>query len=436
MKPVKTILMGSAFCMAIISCRKQVDLSPQKLTHPLVERTVEEESVAGLTGEVAGLLEKVYQDSLAYREVNATINCGYYEDERVLLGDLLDPERSSLYASTAFREQQAGAGIFRKRFLEEVRTGSYPRVRKELGESRDTVNASALVIQPATIGSGLASLNKLCVYFPYSEEHVPGGINTSGVAATIVSTDRHADSGPGREPFKCSLGSICYRQVLVDDNYAVSHPTHIVGVGADPVAKPGIEPPKETIVNMVYHGWGRLTRQMDKLISFTGNGGGSEIKLGRISAYLKTTNQQVTGFTGDLVTVYFTRGEIRKSRWKRIFSIWDPNWTTTDKEEIYAVYEDDTEGSSTFNGSLNVSVSIPGEIAKVDGKVGYEVKVKTQDNILTQRKFDRTSYYRGALLNQGWGFIRDDNDFLQTSLDWPIYDGAAVWQFTMANREY
>jgi len=187
---------------------------------------------------------------------------------------------------------------------------------------------------------------------------------------------------------------------------------------------------------MVYHGWGRLTRQMDKLISFTGNGGGSEIKLGRISGYLKTANQQVTGFTGDLVTVHFTRGEIRKSRWKRIFSIWDPNWATTDKEEIYAVYEDDTEGSSTFSGSLNVSVSIPGKIAKVEGEVGYEVKVKTQDNILTQRKFDRTSYYRGALLNQGWGFISDNNDFLQTSQDWPIYDGAAVWQFTMANREY
>jgi len=428
--------MGSAICMSIISCRKQVDLSPKGFAHPLVERTAEQESVARLTGEVARLLEKIYQDSIAYREVNAAIYCGYYEDERVLLGDLLDPERSSLYASAAFRKQQAGTGIFRKRFLEAVRTGSYPGVMAELAEGRSTVNTSAIVIQPATTGSGLASLNKLCIYFPYSEEHVAGGINASGVAATIVSTDRHADSGPGREPYKCSLGSICYRQVLVDDDYAFNHPTHIVGVGADPTPKPPIEPLKETVVNLVYHGWGRLTRQMDKLISFTGNGGGSEMKLGRISAYLKTTNQQVTGFMGDLVTVQFTRGEIRKSRWKRIFSIWDPNWTTTDKEEIYAVYEDDTEGSSTFSGSLNISVSIPGKIAKVDGKVGYEVKVKTQDNILTQRKFERTSYYRGALLNQGWGFIRDDNDFLQTSQDWPIYDGAAIWQYTMANREY
>ncbi len=428
--------MGCVICISIVSCRKDPDLSPKGLAHPLVERTAQQESVAVLTREVAGLLEKVYQDSLAYREVNATIYCGYYEDERVLLRDLLDPDRSSLYASAAFRKQQAGVGRFRKRFLEALRTGSFPRVTAELGESRNTVNASAIVIQPATIGSGLASLGNLCIYFPYSEEHVGGGINAVGVSATIVSTDRHADSGPGREPYKCSLGSICYRQVLVDDNYAFDHPTHIVGVGADASAKTPVEAVKGTVVNQVYHGWGKLTRQMDKLISFTGNGGGSEIKLGRISAYLKTTNQQVTGFTGDLVTVQFTRGDIRKSRWKRIFSIWDPNWATTDKEEIYAVYEDDTEGSSTLSGSLNVSVSIPGKIAKVDGKVGYEVKVKTQDDILTQRKFERTSYYRGAMLNQGWGFIRDDNDFLQTSQDWPIYDGAAVWQYTMANREY
>ena len=45
--------------------------------------------VASVTKEVADILQQVYTDREAYMEVNAAIFRGYYNDERILLKDLL-----------------------------------------------------------------------------------------------------------------------------------------------------------------------------------------------------------------------------------------------------------------------------------------------------------------------------------------------------------
>ena len=95
---------------------------------------------------------------------------------------------------------------------------------------------------------------------------------------------------------------------------------------------------------------------MDKLVSFTGNGGGSEIKVCRVNGFLKMADEQITNFAGDVITLHYTRGDIRKKRWKRIFGVWDPNWNYQDIEQVYAVYEDDNMGSKTLTGSLKTTV--------------------------------------------------------------------------------
>jgi hypothetical protein len=107
---------------------------------------------------------------------------------------------------------------------------------------------------------------------------------------------------------------------------------------------------------------------MDKLISFTGNGGGSEIKVCRINGFLKVQDEQITDFAGAVTTVHNTRADSRKKRWKRLFSVWDPNWNYQDIEQIYAVYEDDNMGSKTITGSLTTTVNLPGKIGKKEGE--------------------------------------------------------------------
>jgi hypothetical protein len=173
---------------------------------------------------------------------------------------------------------------------------------------------------------------------------------------------------------------------------------------------------------------------MDRLVSFTGNGGGSEIKVCRINGYLRRTDEQVTDFAGDVATLHFTRADIRKKRWKRVFSVWDPNWNYQDIEQIYAVNEDDTQGSKTISGSLTTTLNLPLKLGKIQGDIGFKVSVSTQDEIITQRKIDRKSYLANGMTNQGWGFVSDASDFLPALKDWPIIDGGTVWSYTMPYR--
>jgi len=232
--------------------------------------------------------------------------------------------------------------------------------------------------------------------------------------------------------------SLCYGTVLVDDEYAFRHPTHIITSGAQQAASSPAPSTASSPLHRVYHGWSKLNKQLDRLISLTGNGGGSEIKVARVSGYLQVKDQQVTSFSGDLVTLNYTRADIRKHRWKRVFSIWHPDWKADDKEEVYAVYEDDTQGTREVKGSLSTTINLPGDPSrgKTVGEIGFNITVHTQDEIITQRKFDRDSYFKDALNNQGWTYVTDPNDFLPNGQDWPVMDGGTIWNFSMPYRVF
>lgn len=441
------------FAMMIIvlySCRKTIGGTQHA---PADDLTEEQKHVAAVTKEAAAVLELVYHDGAALKEVNAAIFSGYYADQRVPLRDLLFPHQSPLYKNEKFKRLKVDTGIFRKRFCEIIVKWKHPLLSAELkDESRRMRSPSpAMLANDARLDlikpSVLSVTKPVAIYFPYAEnfdENTNGDstISASRLAAslkpTLVYTDREGDAAPGRQPSYCSgiPYNTCYRNVTVDDSYAQKRPTHIVTVGATAIGEATSNVPRTDLVHRVYHGASRLVKQMDKLISFTGNGGGSEIKVCRINGYLRRTDEQITDFSGDMVTIYYTRGDISGRRWKRVFSVWDPNWNYQDIEQIYAVYEDDTKGTRTIDGSLTTTLTLPGKLGKAEGDIGFKVQIESQDDIITQRKIDRKSFLRDGLNNQGWGFYADTNDFLTVGRNWPIYDGGAVWQFSLPYRIY
>lgn len=407
---------------------------------------------AALMNETGRIIEEVYLDNLAYDEANAAIQSGYYYDERVLLKDLLFPYETQLYNSGIFKKHGIDTGQFRKRFCEILLKGSYPLLLQELGHAltggskKNSLVAQNESMLPSNIGV-LSATDPIAIYFPYSENfpffplasQLPSDNKIAILKKpTLVVSDRDADVGTGRDPYYClgAVGNTCYKQVYVNDDYAVANPTHIITTGGVRKASVAAEVPKTELVHRVYHGASRLTRQMDRLISFTGNGGGSEIKVCRINGYLRRSDEQIDDFSGDVVTLYYTRGEIRKKLWKRVYSIWDPNWNYQDIEQIYAVYEEDTKGTRTIDGSLKTSLTIPGKVGEVEGDIGFKIQASTQDEIITQRKLDRKSFLRDGGNNQGWAFYADAADFLPTNKDWPIFDGGAIWSYTLPFRIY
>ena len=113
---------------------------------------------------------------------------------------------------------------------------------------------------------------------------------------------------------------------------------------------------------------------------------------------------------------------------------------------MYAIWEDDSEGTKTFTGSLGTTVRVDSNVS-ITANIGFNVSVKTQDELVTQRKITRTAYFGAAKTDQGWGFYlcdkngscRYDNTFLPSG-NWPAYDGnggnGAIWAYTWPYNSY
>lgn len=423
--------------------------------------------------DVADILKYVYQDPKAYYEVNAAIYSEYYDDESVMLRDLLFPETSPLYQFESFKKYKSPEGLFKKRFFEALSKGDYPVLKEAMGlqkvfnnadnsftTAQARVDAISAVAPMDTAIEIYSNSRGTCIYFPYSENHgsnfTPAyfdNINTNPRynTATIVTADREANSAPGREPYICGTRDamkLCYTTVTVDDAYAEVNETHIVGGGADIMCHNGCTPP--TILpgpqsNRVFMGWIRIQgEQLDNLVSLSkANGGGAELKIGRSSGYLKMEGGQVADFQ-DIITPdkKFKRKDIRKKRWRKLYAAWDPDWKADNKEQVLAAWEADNKGEQTFTGSLTTTLkNVFG--ANVVGAISYSIKVVSDNPPLRQLKMDQYSYFRAAKFDQNCGFqmcddkgCRYDTDFLPAGYSWPVYECLAAFSWTMPYHTY
>lgn len=210
--------------------------------------------------------------------------------------------------------------------------------------------------------------------------------------------------------------------VTVNDDYAFGSPTHIVGLRAEP-ARTGQTTGTE--INKVFLGWIRCTKQYDRLVSLTGNGGGSEIKVVRADGYLKLSeNQQVTSPEG-VISIgsegSIKRRDIRKGNWVRVYAIWDWNWEADNKEQVLGIFEEDTQGEKKIEGSLTTKLTKPDNTTTEIKPIGYSITVKTQDEIIRNWNISREAFFRDGKNDQQHGFYDG----------WPIYDGGSPVSFTL-----
>ncbi|WEK37237.1 MAG: hypothetical protein P0Y53_06970 [Candidatus Pseudobacter hemicellulosilyticus] len=421
--------MRTIFCLLAIAgllcaCRKQ---STHTLPGNLVQafpRSAAEKTQVDLHQEILTVLQEVYQDPAALREVNAAIYSGYYEDERVLLKDLLWPETSALYQSGK-RPGAAPTGIFSRRFREALDRLDCPLLQAQLSATAaaSIPNASGSVL-PAAANAWQWPVANTSIYFPYSaiypiswEEEQPQQ------SPTLVAADREADAGPGRQPYRCGA-RICYRPTIVNDDYASRQPTHIITPGATINQQPVIAatPTKPAKGSLIFLGQVRCVRQYDRLISFTGNGGGSELKFIRGNGFLRQNADGHITAPANTVSVYLSRQEIRKKKWKTVSAIWDANWLPDNKEQVFGIYEEDTEGSRTFSGSIVTKIK-----SLTIEPISYSFTVQTNDEIIRQLAWDRNSFFtynQGKLQN---GCMTDDQQ-------WTIYDCLTPVSYTLPQQ--
>lgn len=415
----KILLLTYLFPVLLVACKKNDQLP---VLGPTLERfpvTGEEKEVVALHKEVGDILLEVYQDEAAWQEVNAAIYTAWYVDERVLLEDLLFPEESALYHSAAFIKSGRPAGIFKERFMETMNKGDFPVLRRQMNEH--TAARHQLLTDPAGSSSpppSTARFNNISIYFPYASTFQQTAATRSGSgrnSIAIVAADREADEAPGYELYPCGLKP-CIRKVLVNDDYCDSIPTHIITQGAETPVKQ--DTPATAPVHVVMLGNVLCRQQYDKLISFTGNGGGSELRFVRGDGFLEQNNNGQISSPQNTVSVNISRSDIRKKRWVTVNSIWDANWEVDNKEQVFGIYEEDNEGSQTLAGSIETKLwNFTIEL------IDYSFTVQTKDDIIRQLSWNRESFF---LFNQG-----NLNNGCGQKDGWTVYDCLSPVAYTL-----
>lgn len=120
-------------------------------------------------------------------------------------------------------------------------------------------------------------------------------------------------------------------------------------------------------------GYGKLTEQKDGLFA-----GGSEIYWHGANAVLTSPSDTQPTLQPIKIKYSFSRSDIRNTRWKTIFSLFDQDWSTYEVSRELMVIEGDGDPKIKKFG-------IEVEVAKV-GSIGFEIENFEVDNNMDSRK--------------------------------------------------
>lgn len=445
-----------SLCLAalvVVSCqKKQLDMPQAPLTvdQRLIYQlpvTNEEKALVENIKKVSEVLKTVYQKKENVALVNVAILTKPYTDEAVLLRDLIFPESSHLNNWKPLKKRFAEAPhLSISNFA-----ADFWKVAKARGDQDFLSFLIGLEHKSSPLTKGSIGGPDVTIYYPYSDPDTPQEPNWDeiyyGPIVTVVASTADADQGLGDLPWYQYGSFQGYTSVLVDDDYAMNNPTHIVGVvgiepyGDEPPVTNAAFPPEPPIqlpgiprqVKQVYVGDVKCTKQYDALISFTGNGGGSEIRFTRADGYLKFVDGQVQADMYIVGDNTISRYAIRKKRWVDFSHEWDGDWETDNLQQNLAIYEEDNRNSSTFNASVTTTLTVPPVTttptapgSTTQAPIGFTINFKSDDYLIKQTNLNRDVFF---VLNR-------TNLEGEMHNGWPVRDKNANVSFTLNDRTY
>ncbi len=400
--------------------------------------TAQEINLVANLEKITTVFKSLYQLKANLDVVNASIKSRAYTDESVLLKDLIYPDGSLLAKNPRFiayaQKYNLSLNAFAANFWSAANKLNDPNFVAFLAK-----------MKPA---SGTASTLRLAedqvsLYFPYDDRFLPelGDDISYGPVTSLVTATADADVGWGTQPYTDASGVTQYRSILIDDAYAEMNPTHIIGInGIEPYNGTGSggyiasfvpsgpiklpDAPRE--IKQVYVGEVRCKRQFDSFISFTGNGGGSEIRFTRADGFLKFVDGQVQPDVYVSGTKTITRSEIGKHRFVTYSSEWDGDWPLDNLNQNLAIFEEDNRNEVEVSGSITTTLKTMSGNATVVGTIGFKKTFKSDDELILQVNVTRASFFP---LNR-----TDLEDEMQNN--WPVRAKSADVSYTLQDRTY
>lgn len=444
-----------AMSFAISSCQKQLSLpkeessiaiNPDKVSH--LPETAEEKMLVSNLSKVSSIFQELYKEKKNRMVVNAAIISRLCTDESVFLRELIYPENGRLLRHEPFLRIAKGLEVSLQSFAKSFWSKAASINDEDFKAFLESMDKN----QNIASRQGIDGL-EATIYAPYTDKfdeltpapgyEVPIDEYYYAPFTTIVTATADADEAWGEQPVYDGLGTFMYyRTVLINDDYAYENPTHIIGVNGIEYEPTDIQPneafpptdpidiPTPREIKQVYVGDVRCRNQYDKLVSFTGNGGGSEIRFMRTDAYLKLADGHVQpdGYiVGDQKSI--SRKDIRRENWVNYAAEWDGDWEIDNHQQNLAIWEEDNRNSSTINGSLSttVKVTVPdvGEVSRTS-TIGFTITYKSDDYIIKQINYNRDVFF---VLNR-------TNLEGEMYKGWPVRDRNTAVSFTLNDRTY
>lgn len=421
------------------SIPERTEIDPSKVYK--TPSTPEEKALVKNLVKVTEVFKELYKDKANLKLVNAAIFSRAYTDESVLLKDLIFPQNSRLNTIKKFGDYARKFNVSLNEF-----SNNFWHEANKTNDHSFLQFLNKLEIKPSGVFQRTYNENgnEVSIYFPYSEEFevlLPkpenGGYYEPITSVAAATAD--ADEGWGSQPYYINGVFQYYEQILINDDFAELNPTQIIGIngiepfddlsnpvsGAFPPSGPINQPNLPREVKQVYIGDVLCVKQYDAFISFTGNGGGSEIVFTRSDGFLKVVDGQVQADNYFTQPKTISRKNIRKKNWVDWSMVWDGDWEVDNLQQHFAIFEEDNRNSSEFSGSLSTTIKdilgIP-----LTGSIGFKINFKSDDALIVQQKYNRDVFF---VLNR-----IDQEGAMRNS--WPVRYKAGPVSFTFNDRAY
>ena len=402
------------------------------------------------------------ENSLAYKEVFELLKSDFYIEPYIGLFELLEPQKAVIYEFTKMDENLKGS--FKKVFEEELNNNphKYPNLKEVSKRKRDYNSQEKSPLK--SIDLNFHDYASIAFYVPYilNDNDIEFELNDK---ITLVPAVIDSDSGLG---YKKGTNN-SWSSVMTDDDYAVNNFTliiepnnyisscnemqsasslfdkpcidDVIGDNPDDGGPTGnqytgncskLEPLAEGgYIRQVFMGHVRLTKQYDRWISFTNNGGGSEIRIGRLDSRDQIEIDSIGNISADqwdnILSINISRRNIRKGNYVWAGAIWHKNWECRGEihEALFGVYEEDNEGDIVFDATIKWKDE---ELFNIDATI----QNRSKDEIIRKMTREKTEFFTTNLLDQGGGTKKGLYSF--SDRDWAIYDVGATFSYTMPHR--
>jgi hypothetical protein len=345
---------------------------------------------------ISYILTEVIKIEGITQEVMDGVKSGYYDDESIILKDLLNPEQSPIVLFKQNAATMQFAQVFQQTFNANVYMFAQNYANITYQQLLDFIQE-----------------DNVAIYFPYSDN-----FQGTEFPTLTYNTIKERDDNVGYASVISGGRIDSFTPVTVNDVYASTNATWVLknrSRGNSKIEDPcdgcgggGWESPVEVDsavvtpceffqnpdkIYEIYVGHIRAIRHMDPFFGFN-NSGGAEVIITR-GHVIQNLNNQPSGDTKEVHLPKITRKQSKDKVWITVYRSYQTDWDPQDRQFVLGCYENDDKDPWTITGSAKLTVQID-STTSLELSATATKEFKSVNGVQFQHELERCNYFKTA----------------------------------------